>query len=529
MIARERQYLIGVVALYAWAFGLMLLNAGAYWDDWTILGHDHADLVSVFSQLGLSAWGTIHYVLSSSPWPVATYRVSTFLIYLAVAMCLNGILRTRSGIATWERYAIVGIFTVFPINSARITLICFPYAVSLLAFYVGFLAVARATTVASPWRHLLAAVPCLWFACSTGSIRVFMGVIFAFLAIDICQRWTSVSEAMVRYRPYLVLVPLPVVFHYYFITVHRPNGIYEGYNAVSLEGLRKAPTLLDETFFRSVLLPLLNVDLAVSVQPYVNLSVLSGVSVLLLAVKRLGQRRLGVLLGLGLIAWVLGAFPYNALGRLPEQNDWWSRDQILLPLGTALMLFAVFRAVLMDRIVPTWFVKTAAICGVLYLSVLSQASLLRYQADWFKQESLRVAFAASPLVRESTVLLFDDDTRGLNVNRRTYRFYEYTGLLKSVFGDERRYAADYAAGELEQIKAGTFFSPRHNADYNMGDFRAVTAVTRMRITFGPFGQQLSDKIYMETLWLLRDKYLAPAAYRQKIQALVGLTVVRPDS
>ena len=136
-----------------------------------------------------------------------------------------------------------------------------------------------------------------------------------------------------------------------------------------------------------------------------------------------------------------------------------------------------------------------------------------------------MAFAASPLVRESTVLLFNDETRGLNVNRRTYRFYDYTGLLKSVFGDERRYAGDYAADELESIKAGTFFQHGHNASYNMGDFTPVNSVTRLRITFGPFGEQLRDNIYVETLRLLRDKHLDPVGYRQRLQGVIRLAPV----
>jgi hypothetical protein len=70
------------------------------------------------------------------------------------------------------------------------------------------------------------------------------------------------------------------------------------------------------------------------------------------------------------------------------------------------------------------------------------SNYLTYQADEYKQLSLMDQFKSSDVMKNYTTFLFVDGTRNLNARDRPYDFYEYTGMLTQLFGEETRFAAD---------------------------------------------------------------------------------------
>lgn len=355
---------------------------------------------------------------------------------------------------------------------------------------------------------------------------MFMAAVFVVLAVDAVESWRGIRAAVLRYRPYIVVALLPPVLHVYYLRVHAPNGNFVGYNAVDPAMLAESYKLVEPTFVRSFLWPLLgSLESAVAVHDFVTMAGVCVVGAVLFLWRRLGCRSAGTMILSGALAWLLGSIPYNALGRMPAQDDWWSRDQLLLGLGAALLIVGTGYAATLARHTPRWLSGSAAVALIAYLAVSTHVALMRYQADWFKQESLGLAFEALPAVRDNTVFLITDETRALNVNQRYYRFYEYTGLLKRSFGDETRYAADYTAAEEQQIRSGTLFTPRHNHSYNLGGFRPTKDVVRLRIRYGSHGPELRDGGYWATAALLFDRFYRPTLYQAAIRNVVAVDVM----
>jgi len=70
------------------------------------------------------------------------------------------------------------------------------------------------------------------------------------------------------------------------------------------------------------------------------------------------------------------------------------------------------------------------------------SNYLDYQKDDYKQLSLMEQFESSDIMKNYTTFLFVDGARDLNARDRTYRFYEYTGMMAYVFDDETRFGCE---------------------------------------------------------------------------------------
>ena len=64
---------------------------------------------------------------------------------------------------------------------------------------------------------------------------------------------------------------------------------------------------------------------------------------------------------------------------------------------------------------------------------------LKFQIDSFKQQSIMEYMIDNSIFLNNTSFVFEDRTLDLNAFGRTYRFYEYTGMMKKVFNDDKRF------------------------------------------------------------------------------------------
>jgi hypothetical protein len=85
--------------------------------------------------------------------------------------------------------------------------------------------------------------------------------------------------------------------------------------------------------------------------------------------------------------------------------------------------------------------------------------------DWRKQQEIISFVSQSAKVRDANLVIFRDRTQ--NARRRTFRFYEWNGLLKQAFGDERRFALApdqvdaYAKGDFDKDFVSAFNAREH--------------------------------------------------------------------
>lgn len=429
--------------------GILLIPNAIYWDDWVLYRVDPEIIFDIFRQVG-SMFNLIGYLhvamLEVGPW---IYKALTFVLMFASGLLLNLILKRHAFITTETRFFIVLLFLVLPFNMARVTLITFPYTLCYFLFFLAWLLMDRFRIVA---------LALFFLSFNTNSLLVF----YAAPVLDMLYRsgnWSSLKSVLrfgIRRIDYM-LVP----FAYFFIKVYffSPSGDYKGYNqSYDIRNLiPSAASQYDDLF---------SIHLSVGLCLFLSLFAflfIRNKSLIAIEKERIPWR----LLVLGLLVFLLGAFPYWILGNVPTFYEWTSRHQLLLPLGSALVIVG---ALSLNNLIGKIGVISIIIGASLAFNTSNYAALF---IDWQKQQQLMHLFAKNAEIERAGLIVFEDKTEHLNALERKYRFYEWNGILEAAFGKETRFGIqrlnldDYLSGKLD-----VFFSGKYKA----GSFRKDAAL-----------------------------------------------------
>ena len=529
----QNKYFVVLVVLYCISYGLSLVNDGIYWDDWCLVDHDRQTLKTMFSIAGVPWVGDYHYFLNQLPFPVFFYRLIAFLAYFVSGLCLLQILKMIPGLQVVESLSTVGIFWIFPINSARITLICNPYAICFLAFWLGYYFFVRGLAGGTQPIYLLLSVPLFWFSMWTASFMAFMALpsihlLFIFLKNDL--PW---SIRLKKYIFFFCVFPLPIIFFAFKQHYFTPYGNLEGYNQLTWIRLKESYTHLEPSFSNCFVGAMSwSSEIAKKVSLYLNLKSLFCFSLVLIIFFRRKFAISGMLILSGVATWILGAFPYNCIGQI-TQWEWATRNQLLLGLGSALILVGTIDLIArgIKTASPRLILSVKIFLTILLSAIFTKQNLEKeadFYIDWQKQLSIISAFQNSQEVKEGTLFMFLDDAKALDAFPRSYRFYEYCGMLRRVFHDASRFGVLADVKTETGILSGEYFNEKTNVimkcykykEYNFSEFQPVNKYLRMRISTSEAANQIAEKKVISCLKLIRLGIFAPQEYGNVVRSLV---------
>lgn len=429
--------------------GILLIPGAVFWDDWVLYHTAPATIAEMFEDAGamFNAVTYLHHaLLGLGMW---SYKVLTFGLWFATGLLLNRILARTRLFPDGARLAVVLLFLVLPFNAARVAAINFPYTLTTFFFFLAWYLMDR---------QRIAALALFTLGFFTPSLLMF----YALPILDAAYRGgylRSVREMLrfgVRRLDFLLL---PFLFFAVRQWSFAPSGTYAGYQSnYSLRNILPSaraqwvdaldlPLRLDTLLFLA-LLPLVWMLLARAASSRPD----DG---------RVTAPRLATWAALGVAAFLLGAVPYWILGLPPSFTEWASRHQLLLPLGTALLLVAAVWALPVR-------LRTAAMAVALAGSLsFGIGTSYAFWVDWQKQQVLIELFRRDPAIAKADFIVFVDRTRYLNAIARYYRFYEWNGLLVEAFGTEKRFgmnpreARPYAEGRLDPYMKGQYKAGGH--------------------------------------------------------------------
>ncbi|KAB2933639.1 MAG: hypothetical protein F9K24_07295 [Leptonema illini] len=499
-----------ICLLYTLAHGLLLLNQGVFFDDWVLYDVRFDLIVERFTQAGAPWVGFLHGVMQSLPFNVFSYRILVFLSYMGAALLLNLILKDVQELRSASRLAIVILFSVLPVNSARIAMINGPAVLFYLLFFVGFwlfsVYLKRRLFVLR-----IASLVAFFVSFTLNSLLVFYLLVPLFLYYRERKNLKSLRLMLVAGLKFADFFLLPILFYLIALIVFPPHGVYAGYNFVSPDPMNLLHGVV------TLLLSFVNFFIF-----DVN-TLLSQLSLFVLLIAYILVRRcrlpqggqqwyLRWFIGFGLLAFFLAVFPYCMVGKLPQSVDWDSRHQILMPLGASFVLF--FTIVFLGRKVG-WNQHFALVLLVTISVFSSWRSYIGFELDWFKQVAIAEHFKNHPVVKERSTFIVKDELVSLNANGRQYRFYEYTGLMKQAFGDQKRFAISLweFSGSVED------FATMLDESYNLKDYKATEPEALILIRQG--GKPLKGSN------LLRLKYyefFLPEKFREVVKQGVRIDV-----
>lgn len=424
-------------------FGILLIPDAYFWDDWVYYDTSLAFLYGTVDQLGSAFQLAAHVhaaLIFLGPW---SYKVLTFVLFFVAGWALHGVLARHAWLSRENRLLIVLFFLVLPFNSARIAHTVFQYTFSYALFFLAWLLIDR---------HRVVAAVLFFLSFSTNSLLVFYALPF----LDVMVRrgaWAS-PGALARFLVrHLDLVLLPFVFFAIKVHFYSPHGVYAGYNAIrGFERFEPAAHLTRMQW--SLYLDSLPLVASLAYLPLAWLLLRRGG-----LVPRPGWQSVPLLLT-GLVAMLLAVAPYWLIGLTPYFRIWESRHQLLLPLGGALVVVGALAIPLpgghaIQRQVRLGLAAAmTALCLCVTIDFNASAWI-----DWRKQQALIRLLALNDRVRSAKLVIFEDHTwYAMNLQGRTYRPYEWNGLMLAAYRDgEHRlgippsYYPNYIDGKLNHL------------------------------------------------------------------------------
>lgn len=427
--------------------GILFIPNAIYWDDWTLHQVDSAIIVDTFKQVGIMLnWvGHLHiYLLHIGSW---LYKILTFILMFGSGLALNAIIKRHLIISDDTRFFIVLLFLILPFNWARVALIDFPYTLCYFLFFLAWVLIDR---------YRLVALILFFFSFSTNSLLVFYALPFLDMYLR-SEKQNNIREFTNFCKRKIDFIILPFAFFLIKIFFYPPSGLYEGYNQqYSLGNLVFAPIMQVYDLMK------LNINLFL----LITLTITSyHILIKNRLIKNPNQETFKPIALIGILAIIFGVFPYWILGHAPTFEEWTSRHQLLLPLGFALFLAAIVLSQREGRLI----LLSLIMGGSFALNINTYKD---FYVDSNKQYSLIELIKNEHLIESSSIIVFNDQTISLNAINRTYRFYEWNGLLASAYKNEKRFGINI--NDYQKLLNGEYKKDWFTGSYQAGDFPTST-------------------------------------------------------
>lgn len=446
--------------IYAFAFGLMLLNTkGYYWDDWGLIGDfSFDDMNQQFLQNGNVWYGYFEWIfISLQPYGIVLFRFFTFFSFFVCGLCVYHIAKSLNILKTYELFFIVVFFLLLPFNTiSRNALINAPYTLCYLLFFLAFFLVSVKSTQHILSRILTLALFFISFTMNSLLIFYILPLVYMLYTHKAYTSFKSLWLWIIRHFDFLIL---PIVFYAIKIIFFKPYGLYEGYNAVSVSGFFKAFIKVPIFSFSHLLHTsfLLLGSLCV-------IALIFGAFVFIyrLRHKLLAKRDiLGV--GLGFIIMWTGMFSYVVVFKYSAFGNLEDRFSILESLGAGIIIVFLINILTKNTSYKMWILSILTLCSLHYNIISQQRVFLAY----LKQVSVFEQLMQNPIfLSHDTFRIYGDVNKSIGDES----FYQLNGIYAKLSGKSDKFISLDEQGTQEMIlyckAVPTYNCWEYNGDIN---------------------------------------------------------------
>lgn len=418
-----------------------IINSGLFWDDWTLYNAPSESINKMFKMSGIPIFGYFHNSILWIAEPILIYKLLAFVSYFIIFILFIRCLLKLDFLTSRDAYLIGIIAISLPFNFVKHILIILPYGISLLLFFIALYLVIHG--LINKWYFRILSLTLFLISFTTNSLLVFYLIVPIFIIYQIFKEKRSIrinKIVFIENFRYLDFYLLQVLFWVLNKTLFPVTGIYasRNYNAITLGGIIKLPLTfmeaLDRSFFE--LFGLFTIfEFIISLFLFIIVLVLIRLIPGLNSNKGFNGPKESVYSGkklilLGLLLVFLAILPYALVNKIPAFNDYESRNQLLLPFGTAILIYYLIKKLIKERfqIVFTLFIVS------MFISItISLQYLMLF--DHYKQVAIINELKENPKLIESykTLIVVDESTKYFE-ERKVY--YAFTGLYKRATGKQ---------------------------------------------------------------------------------------------
>ena len=499
------------ILLYLLSYSLILFNLDfIYWDDWVLVNQTKHDLIEKFNEAGKPFYGYFHYFMLEFL-GVYSYKILVFTSYLIAGLALNEILKSVKLITDFERIVIVSIFLIFPSNFARIALIDSQYALSNMLFFVAFylftLCIKNNNTI-----YRLISLSLFFFSFMANSYLVFYLIVFIYFLHNVDTKEIKLYYlAVFKYFDFWVL---PILFYIFKSIYLVPEGLHSSYYAITKDKLLSS-------FNSFWVFERFTVEFF-SLLPS-HFSVISFVLTLLLLTYFINKWKINIFekhtikfrksMGfflLGLFLLFIGIYPYLVVRTSPSYYDWDSRHMLLLPLGLSFLAMGLFSTIKYKGIQKIAFMALMSV-----FITFNSFAYYNYLVDGLKQDSLLANINKSEIIKDNSTFIIYDETGDYDALKRTYRFYEYSGMIDEIYGNQSKFATKEDRIVPNNILINDYLS----ANFKLKNYIVDPEKINIRIKYGSLKLNLFN-----TLKLLIMKISNKVGYDKAVENVTRFEV-----
>lgn len=448
----DKKYMLCLFIIYSCSQGLLLLISGRWWDDMTNVVRDVNALRETMTQAGGYPVG---YWIDYIGWHISVPTV-TFIGYFLSTIFVYKILKAF-GVTKNSSFWIAALYAVMPFNDARITWICFPYTVTLIAFLLAVLLTIKMLHGHGICKLLMRITALLLFvggAFHTQSFLVFFAVVLGYIVLQVGW-WRS-------FKLYGDFWLAPIVFKIGKEVFAHPYGNYAGYNEITFGKLIKAIWLTVPACLHTVGGALENALATL------NPMIIALIIIAAFIIRDIGKQEYepqpensckGVLYGfialyLGLFAYVLVRGHYYLKLTGPE-----SRDMLVAPLGVALVLYYLPGLMRMRKTM-----RNMLYVVFIFLSIIHTNKIyIEYQLDEYHQQALIKLLHENKDIEKAQNIIMHMNKKGASGKVLTTRYYVLNGCATLAYGNESHLIMN-DKDELYVLLEGKRFAKR---EYNL--------------------------------------------------------------
>ena len=430
-----------ITLVYFLAHFFLLILSGCWWDDWTFITHNTNYINQVASQSGRPEWNFLIPFCWSLP---NNGRILIFFLYYLNSIFVYIMLKNSELFDKKESLIIALLFTVVPVNDARLLISNFSYTVGLFFFWMAFMFFVfwnkmELSVKKTVFRICILALFFISFILN--SVLAYYYILIGYLFVLELRKIEetnvfkkvlfAVKNVLVKYPDFFIW---PFVYYGFNKTFFPTYGeVFGEYNAVTLSGLIKCfiyiPLSVVKVFVDICKKCISSINL-ITVIPLI-------VALIILLIRKDKKEKTNTkpidsikYFIYGLFVLIMGLFPYIMVrGRRIDTMGVKGRDAVLLPLGVAIITFSLI-CLLKGKIkkIVTVLVIISAIIGMNNL-------YLEWQKDYYYQLSMEKLFVNKIIADNDTFFLID-----LNESEiEGQRYYSLNTNAYNVYGDQTRF------------------------------------------------------------------------------------------
>lgn len=487
-IAGGAPYIV-IVFFVLGVHGCLLLNDGVYWDDWLWINLPSHSLnldkiTAAYSQMGFLPTNDVHLWLFN----VLGYRWVEFFALILIGVLVYSISQELQLFSRWEGIFIALIVIAYP---AFQTWIVFSTANYVFYYAVFFLAVfltlkAEQSTGARHYGGQIVSLCLFVLSYNFNSLLAFYFGFLALLVFYLYRAWhTSWRQVLRRFAVgRLMYVLLPFLFWVVKQTFFPRYGDYADYNQFTFDLL---PLVLNAGRFLlyGIYTPLSRALTLMVGQPVVTVLIGLGAFACYRWFKLRSKNFFKssvtayAVLAFGMVLLGLAVLPYIIVGLAPGKSGWATRHTLLLGLPVALLILMGVRLIF-SRAGGAISV-VGLMCLVALVVTFSESTIsdyLSWQARWVKDRSIQVNLAELTDAQNFSVYWVDDQFPA--GGELDYRFYEWSSMFETIWGEERRIGLDQTPSSGHLATISQYFT----AAYKLSQFDPLGCQASLTIKRG---------------------------------------------